>query len=188
MTILGFFNRTWLLSGSRKKHSTETAVVYLTDYILEHIDRQMITEAVFIDLKKAFDLGDRECLLFKLEHYTESDEVVWTGSWSTLRHELKKCNLEMTCPHILYINDLPQCLENYSINKYGHDTVMYFTNLCTSEIARVVHDLNRVLQWMESSRLILNQSNTKSILFRSWKNLTCQITKFLYTVIRKEFS
>ena len=30
-------------SGFRKKHSTETAVVYPTDYILEHMDRQMIT-------------------------------------------------------------------------------------------------------------------------------------------------
>ena len=45
-------------SGFRKKHSTETAVVYLTDYILEQMDRQMITGAVFIDLKKAFDLVD----------------------------------------------------------------------------------------------------------------------------------
>ena len=31
---------------------------------------------------------------------------------------------------------------------YADDTVMYFTNLCTSEIARVVQDdLNRVVQW-----------------------------------------
>ena len=30
-------------SGFRKKHSTGTAVIYLTDYILEHMDRQMIT-------------------------------------------------------------------------------------------------------------------------------------------------
>ena len=49
---------------------------------------------------------------------------------------------------------------------------MYFTNLCTLEIARVVQDdLNRVVQWMESSRFILNQSKTKSMLFGSWKNL-----------------
>ena len=55
---------------------------------------------------------------------------------------------------------------------YADDTVMYFTNLCTSEIARVVQDdLNRVVQWMESSRLILNQSKTKSMLFESWQNL-----------------
>ena len=73
---------------------------------------------------------------------------------------------------VLYINDLPQCLQNCSINMYADDTVMYFTNLCTSEIARVVQDdLNRVVQWMESSRLILNQSKTKSMLFGSLQNL-----------------
>lgn len=43
--------------GFRKKHSTETAVIYLTDYILDHMDRQMITGAAFIDLKKAFQLS-----------------------------------------------------------------------------------------------------------------------------------
>ena len=45
------------LSGFLKKHSTETAVVYLTDYILGYMDRQMITGAVFIDLRKCFRLG-----------------------------------------------------------------------------------------------------------------------------------
>ena len=56
---------------------------------------------------------------------------------------------------VLYIGDQLQCLENYSINMYGDDTVVYFTNLCTSEIAGVVKDdLSRVVQWMESSRLI----------------------------------
>ena len=55
---------------------------------------------------------------------------------------------------------------------YADDTVMCFTNLWTSEIARVVQDdLKRVLQWLESSRLILNQSKTKSMLFVSWQNL-----------------
>ena len=53
-------------SGFRKKHSTETAVVYLTDYILENMDRQMITGTLFIDLKKAFDLVNPEFLLFKV--------------------------------------------------------------------------------------------------------------------------
>ena len=34
----------------RKKLSTETAVVYLTDHILDILDRQMSTGAVFTDL------------------------------------------------------------------------------------------------------------------------------------------
>ena len=33
------------------------------------MDRQMITGAFFVDLKKAFYLVEDECLLFKVEHY-----------------------------------------------------------------------------------------------------------------------
>ena len=39
-------------------------VVYLSDYILEHMDRQMITGAVFVELKKAFDFVDPENVSF----------------------------------------------------------------------------------------------------------------------------
>ena len=56
-------------SGFRKKHSTETAVVYLVDHILERMDKQQLTGAAFFDLKKAFDLADHHCLLHKLQHY-----------------------------------------------------------------------------------------------------------------------
>ena len=56
-------------SGLRKRHSTLTAVTYLTDFMLERMDKQELTGAVFIDLKKAFDLVDHKCLLHKLEHY-----------------------------------------------------------------------------------------------------------------------
>ena len=41
---------------------------------------------------------------------------------------------------VLYIDDLLQCLENYSINMSANDTAVCFTNLCTSEIAGVVKD------------------------------------------------
>ena len=56
-------------SGFRKKHSSETVVFYLVDHILEHMDKQQLTGAAFIDLKKAFDLVDHHCLLQKLQHY-----------------------------------------------------------------------------------------------------------------------
>ena len=52
-------------SGFRKRHSTQTAVTYLTDFILERMNKQEMTGAVFIDLKKAFDLVDHKCLLHK---------------------------------------------------------------------------------------------------------------------------
>ena len=42
---------TVILPLVRKKHSIETAVVYLVDHILEHMDKQQSTGAAFIDLK-----------------------------------------------------------------------------------------------------------------------------------------
>lgn len=39
-------------SGFRKQHSTQTAVTYLTYFILERMDKQELTGAVFIDLKR----------------------------------------------------------------------------------------------------------------------------------------
>ena len=90
--FLAFFNRTRLPvsltdSGFRTKpHSTETAVVYLTDYILEHMERQMITGVVFIGLKKAFDLVYHECLLFNLEHYgIRGGSLDWFRNYLTTR-------------------------------------------------------------------------------------------------------
>ena len=82
--LLAFFEVNKVLSlyqsGFRKKHSTETAVVHLVDHILEHMDKQQLTGAAFIDLKKAFDLVDHKCLLHKLEHLMELEDTVSAGS------------------------------------------------------------------------------------------------------------
>ena len=194
-------------SGFRKKHCTETAIVYLTDYILEHMDKQMTTGAVFIDLKKAFDLVHHEYLLFKLKHYrVRESSLNWFRNYLTKRTQRMQFGNDKSSTQaihfgvpqgsilgpllfVLCINDL-FCLENCSIPMfYADDTVMYSMNLCTSEIVRVVKDdLNRVVQWMEStcSRLILNQSKTKSMLFGSWQNLA-KSPNYCIQLYRKTF-
>ena len=76
-------------SGFRKKPFFEIAVVYLTNYILEHIDAYLNdTGAVFIDLKKAFDLVNHEFLLFKQEHCGVRG-TVWISSGTILPHSWK---------------------------------------------------------------------------------------------------
>jgi len=53
-------------SGFRKNHSTDTAVLEVTDFILNELHKGKHVGAVLIDFKKAFDTVDHTILLKKL--------------------------------------------------------------------------------------------------------------------------
>lgn len=177
-------------SGFRKKHSTETAVVYLVDHILEHMDKQKLTGAAFIDLKKAFDLVNHKCLLHKLEHYgVRGQSLKWFEDYLTTRSQRvqygqdlsSSLHLDFGVPQgsllgplffVIYINDLPLCIKNSSISMYADDTVIYFTGGDISTIKGALQeDLNCVEQWMTENQLVLNQSKTKGLLFGTRQKL-----------------
>ena len=69
-----------LQSAFRIAHSTETALINLKDQILYSLDRDEVTELVFVDFKKAFDVVDHSLLLKKFELYRASDTAL---SWFT---------------------------------------------------------------------------------------------------------
>ena len=186
--LLAFFEINKVLSvyqsGFRKKHSTETAVVHLVDHILEHMDKQQLTGAAFIDLKKAFDLVDHKCLLHKLEHYgVRGHSLGWFRNYLTTRSQRVQYGKELSSSlpldfgvpqgsllgpllFVIHINDLPQCLLHSSISMYADDSVIYYSGSEVSNIREnLQEDLNRVEQWLVNSKLILNQSKTKGLLF-----------------------
>ena len=134
-------------SGFRKRHSRQTAVTYLTDFILERMDKQEMTGAVFSDLKKAFDLVDHKFLLHKLEHYgVRGPSYNWFLDYLCTRSQRVKFGKELSSSPPLdygvpqgpllgpllfvpYINDLPQYLLRSNISMYADDTVIYTTGL-----------------------------------------------------------
>ena len=75
-------------SGFRKKHPTETAAVYFVDHILQQMDRQMMFGSIFIDLRKALDLVDHQCLFHKLEQYgIREKSLTWFKNYLTTRFQ-----------------------------------------------------------------------------------------------------
>ena len=130
-------------SGFRKKHSTETAVVHLVDHILEHMDKQQLTGAAFIDLKKAFDLVDHHCLLHRLQHYgVKGCSLTWLKNYLTTHLQRVQYGKELSSSlpldfgvpqgsllgqllFVIHINDLPSCLMHSEISMYADDTAIY---------------------------------------------------------------
>ena len=75
-------------SGNKKHHSTETLNVFITDKMLEGMDKQKITALVLLDLSKAFDSINHERLLQKIANLgASSASVQWFKSYLSNRSQ-----------------------------------------------------------------------------------------------------
>ena len=58
-----------LQCGFRAKHSTNNALIDITENIKSSLDNKMHDCGIFVDLQKAFDTVNHKILLGKLSHY-----------------------------------------------------------------------------------------------------------------------
>ena len=79
--------------GFRKGHSTEHAVLEVTDKIMAEIDRGNTPLTVFLDLSKAFNTLDHQILLKKLEFYGLNGMASnWVHSYLSERQQYVEIN------------------------------------------------------------------------------------------------
>ena len=80
-------------SGFRPNHSTETALIKITDNLLFNMDKDNTSGLVFLDFKKAFDLVNHKVLLDKIGLYGGTVETVkWFESYLSDRRQCVKVN------------------------------------------------------------------------------------------------
>ena len=178
-------------SGFRKKHSTQTAITDVTDYILSNMDNGNLTGAVYLDLKKAFDTVDLESLLFKLQCLgIGGDELKWFNNYINDRRQCvqhatsvsEKLPISCGVPQgsilgptlfTLFLNDIVTSVSHAKIVLYADDTILLFSAKTTCDIKSILNgDLKNVSAWFQRNKLHLNTKKCKWTLFGSEKRLS----------------
>ena len=184
-----------LQSAYRKFHSTETALLKLTNNIMETIDSGKITILTALDMSAAFDTLDHITLLHRLQHtFGLSGYVIsWIRSYLTDRSSFVKIDSSSSpsstiltgVPQgsvlgpllfVLFISPIANVINpdqsnqnnTVSFHQYADDTQLYIgtnSSTLTTQIASIESCTQRVHNWLLNNGLHLNPSKSEAIAF-----------------------
>ena len=169
--------------GFRSKHSTNHAMINLTDITLESLDKHLKVGGVFLDIAKAFDCVNHNILLRKLEFYGFRDTaLMWFQSYLKDRTQFvsiknqKSDTYTLTCGvpqggtlapilFILFMNDIINSSKIFDFSIYADDTclILAIEKSKYNEVMRT--ELNKVIDWFSSNDLLLNITKTDYLNF-----------------------
>ena len=172
--------------GFREKHSTNHALIDLTENIRNALDNNLFAVGIFIDLQKAFDTVDHNILLNKLEHYgIRGITNKWFESYLTNRLQYVSINgtdsnvenMQFGVPQgsvlgpilfLMYINDLNNAIKFSTTRHFADDTNLLISNNNLKKLKKQLNfDLRNLSNWLKSNKISLNASKTEMLIFRS---------------------
>lgn len=176
--------------GFRPRHSTETALISISDRILSANDRGEISLLCMLDLSKCFDVIDHSKLLSKLQLH--GIDISWFSDY--LRDHTQSVtfadihgNIKSSAPlpnrigvfqgsslgpllYSIFANDLSLYAEDAMIVQYADDTQILISGK-KSETVKVVRRMEQALAsldlWFRANGLKVNASKTQLMLLGS---------------------
>ena len=170
--------------GFRSKHSTNHALIDITENIRSALDKGKIAGGIFVDLQKAFDTVNHEILIYKLNHYGIRGKVCdWFTSYLTnrmqyvsilgynsgvkyMRHGVPQGSVLGLLLFLLYINDLHKAIIYSKVYHSADDTnLLNISNNPKTLQNQINTDLKMLYKWLLANKISLNCAKTESIIF-----------------------
>ena len=168
--------------GFRTNHSTSHALIDITEYIYNALDKGHFVLGIYIDLKKAFDTVNHDILIKKLDHYgIRGVTLDWFRSYlkdrkqvtyinETLSEVSKMCNFGVPQGSVLgpllfllYINNINHSLNEVIIKLFADDTNCFFSGEDFDSLMEIVtSEMNSLQNWINANKLTINFDPNKS--------------------------
>ena len=172
--------------GFRGNHSTNHAIISLTEHIRKLLDNGDYVCGIFVDLEKAFDTVHHEILCDKIKAYGLRGNINdLLKSYLSDRKQYVSINgfdsvaRNVTCGvpqgsslgpllFLIYINDFFLCLSQTSCGHFADDTFIIYNSKKAKTIETVINtELKEVIKWLRLNKLSLNAGKTELIFFHS---------------------
>ena len=181
-----------LQSAYKKFHSTQTALVNISDDIYQAMDKSQVTILILLDYSKAFDCANHRLILAKLKAAGFQDEALsWILSYlfdrkqkvKTDSGESRWINIKNGVPQgsilgpllfLVLVSDLYKSISNGHYHMYADDTQLYYhcsVDKIASVIAKINTDLQNVFLFSNDNCLKLNSGKSNFIIIGSNHNL-----------------
>jgi len=158
-------------------------LMHLNEKILKNIESNKVTAVLFMDLKAAFDTVNHEILLKKLEHMGFRDSMLellksyLTGRKQYVKNgDVESVLLDVVCGvpqgsvlgpllFTLYINDIVGSSGLESV-LFADDAALIAAEHTLKKLQKIINtETPKLFDWLCSSKLTLNYTKTKYMLF-----------------------
>ena len=189
-----FLNQNKLINsnqfGFRSNHSTNHALLNLTERIKSLVDTGKYVCGIFIDLEKAFDTVNHKILCEKLNYYgfrgkvnnlfesylSNRKQYVSINGYDSVTKDLN-CGVPQGSSlgpllFLIYINDFKLCLNECDSGHFADDTFIMYSNTKLKSIETIINtELKEVSKWLRLNKLSPNTNKTELIFFHSRQHL-----------------